>query len=342
MISVEYLVLRSNVECTRLTADSETAAQISMDNTAGIKMTLTGDFEINDKVNTLSDRLQVIMHINGVAHPLGKYVICGIEPQTTPAGRRVGSYTAYDLTYLVQSSKTEKRHYIAAGTKYTDALQTLLIESGITDFIIEPSDATIRTAREDWEPGTSRMDICNDLLAEINYNSLWMDLQGTVRCSKYRQATAENVTLDYTAGQYSMLYPETEQSIDTFERANVFIRVVEDAENQTPLRAESVNNDPDSALSTVNQLRRVVDYDTLDNIASQEELQAFVDNLKFKSLLATTETTFSTGPNPVHQAFEVVPLSFGPDSGIYAETRWSIDLSAPYRMQHTGKRVMII
>ena len=154
MISVEYLVLRSNVECTRLTADSETAAQISMDNTAGIKMTLTGDFEINDKVNTLTDRLQVIMHINGAAHPLGKYVICGIEPQTTPAGRRVGSYTAYDLTYLVQSSKTEQRHYIAAGTKYTDALQALLIESGITDFIIEPSDATIRTAREDWEPGT--------------------------------------------------------------------------------------------------------------------------------------------------------------------------------------------
>ena len=61
MISVEYLVLRSNVECTRLTADSETAAQISMDNTAGIKMTLTGDFEINDKVNTLTDRLQVII-----------------------------------------------------------------------------------------------------------------------------------------------------------------------------------------------------------------------------------------------------------------------------------------
>ena len=120
MISVEYLVLRNNVECTRLTADSETAAQVSMDNTAGIKMTLTGDFEINDKVNTLTDRLQVIMHINGTAYPLGKYVICGIEPQTTPAGRRVGSYTAYDLTYLVQSSKTERRYYIAAGTKYTD------------------------------------------------------------------------------------------------------------------------------------------------------------------------------------------------------------------------------
>ena len=285
MISVEYLVLRNNVECTRLIADAETNAQISMDNTAEIKMTLTGDFEINDQVNTLTDRLQVIMHIDGAAHPLGKYVICSIEPQTTPAGRRVGSFTAYDLTYLVQGSKTEKRHYIAAGTKYTDALQTLLIESGITDYIIEPSDATIRTDREDWEPGTSRLTICNDLLAEINYNSMWMDLQGTIRCSKYQQATAENIVHIYSPGQYSMLYPETSQVIDTFNRANVFIRVVEDAENQTPLRAESVNNDPDSALSTVNQLRRVVDYGTLDNIASQGELQAYVDNLKFKSLI---------------------------------------------------------
>ncbi len=387
MISVEYLVLRNNVECTRLIADAETNAQISMDNTAEIKMTMTGDFEMNDQINTLVDRLQVIMHIDGTAHPLGKYVICSIEPKTTPAGRRVGSYTAYDLTYLVQGSKTEKRKYIAAGTKYTDALQNLLIESGITDYIIEPSDATIRTDREDWEPGTSRLTICNgtkytdalqnlliesgitdyiiepsdatirtdredwepgtsrlticnDLLAEINYNSLWMDLQGTIRCNKYRQATAENIAHSYSPGQYSMLYQETSQIIDTFNRANVFIRVVEDAENATPLRAESVNNDPDSALSTVNQLRRVVDYDTLDNIASQGELQAYVDNLKFKSLLATTETTFSTGPNPVHQAFDVIALSFGPDSGIYAETSWSIDLSAPYKMQHKGKRVI--
>ena len=342
MISVEYLVLRNNVECTRLIADAETNAQISMDNTAEIKMTLTGDFDINDQVNTLTDRLQVIMHIDGTAHPLGKYVICSIEPQTTPAGRRVGSYTAYDLTYLAQGSKTEKRHYIAAGTKYTDALQTLLIESGITDYIIEPSDATIRTDREDWEPGTSRLTICNDLLAEINYNSLWMDLQGTIRCNKYRQATAENIAHSYSPGQYSMLYPETSQVIDTFNRANVFIRVVEDAESTTPLRAESVNNDPDSALSTVNQMRRVVDYDTLDNIASQGELQAYVDNLKFKSLLATVETTFSTGPNPAHQAFDVVALSFGTESGIYTETSWIIDLSAPYKMQHTGKRVMIL
>lgn len=342
MIKVEYLVLRNNVEYTRLIADSDTNAQISMDNTAEIKMTMTGDFEINDRVNTLTDRLQVIMHIDGTEHSLGKYVICGIEPQTTPAGRRVGSYTAYDLTYLVQGSKTEKRHYIAAGTKYTDALQTLLIESGITDYIIEPNDATIRTDREDWEPGTSRLTICNDLLKEINYNSMWMDLKGAIRCSKYRQATAENIEHRYLAGQYSMLYPETSQVIDTFERANVFIRVVEDAENDTPLRAESVNNDPDSALSTVNQMRRVVDYDTLDNIASQSELQAYVDNLKFKSLLATTETTFSTAPNPVHQAFDVVALSFGQESGIYAETSWSIDLSAPYRMQHTGKQVIIL
>lgn len=342
MIDVEYLVLRNNVECTRLIADSETAAQVSMDNAAEIKMTLTGDFEMNDKVNTLTDRLQVIMHIDGTAHPLGKYVICSIEPQTTPAGRRVGSFTAYDLTYLVQGSKTEKRHYIAAGTKYTDALQALLIESGITDYIIEPSDATIRTDREDWEPGTSRLTICNDLLAEINYNSMWMDLHGTIRCNKYRQATAENIAHSYSPGQYSMLYPETSQVIDTFNRANVFIRVVEDAESTTPLRAESVNNDPDSALSTVNQMRRVVDYDTLDNIASQGELQAYVDNLKFKSLLATVETTFGTGPNPAHQAFDVVALSFGAESGIYTETSWIIDLSAPYKMQHTGKRVMIL
>lgn len=342
MIDVEYLVLRNGVDFSKLRPDSATGAQISMDNTAEIKMTMTGDFEINDQINMLTDRLMVVMNIDGLRYPLGKYVITDMEPRTTQTGRRLGSYTAYDLTYLVSTSTTEKRHYIAAGTKYTDAIQTLLIESGVTDYIIEPTNATIRTNREDWEPGTSRLEICNNLLAEINYNSLWMDLDGTLRCSRYRTATAENIDHIYTPERYSMIYPETSQVIDCFNRANVFIRVVEDTENQIPLRAESVNNDPDSAFSTVNQLRRVVDYDTLDNIASQSELQAYVDNLKFKSLLETTKTTFFTGPNPVHQAFDVVALSFGEVGGIYAETGWEINLSAPYKMQHTGKRVMIL
>ena len=342
MIKAEFWVLRNGVKCAELVADSATAARVSMENTAEIKMTLTGNFETNPQLNLITDQLQIWLDIDGQQYPLGRYIITDMQPSTSAAGRRTGSYTAYDLTYLVSRSTTERRYFIAAGTKYTDAIQALLIESGVTDYIIEETNEVLRTNREDWEPGTSRLQICNDLLAEINYNSLWMDLGGACRASKYRQATAENIDHSYRPGQYSMIYPETSQQLDLFERTNVFIRVVEDAENQTPLRAESVNDDPESSLSTVNQQRRVVDYDTLDNIASQAALQAYVDNLKFKSLLATEQTTFYTGPSPTHQAFDVVALLLDGAAGIYAETAWSIDLQPPWKMEHRGKKVVIL
>lgn len=34
----------------------------------------------------------------------------------------------------------------------------LLVESGITDILIEPSATVLQTDREDWEPGTDRAD----------------------------------------------------------------------------------------------------------------------------------------------------------------------------------------
>lgn len=314
-----------------------------MESTAEIKMTLTGKFEQNPDINFFTDRLQPWIEMDdGQRYPLGQYIITDMQPYTTASGRAMGDYTAYDLCYLMSTSKTEDRYFIAAGTKYTEVLQNLLVECGIQDFYIEPSEEVLRTSREDWEPGTSRMEICNDLLKEINYNSAYMDLQGSICCTAYRQAAAQNVDHTYKADEFSLLYPETSQVLDYFHRANIFVRVVEDAETEEPLRAVSVNDDPASAFSIQNQQRKVVDYDTISNIASQEALQAYTDNLKFKSLLSTVETEFSTGPNPRHQPFSVVALEMREQSGIYAETAWNMSLSPPWKMEHTGKRVVAL
>lgn len=342
MTTAEFWVLRSGVKYTELVPDPSAVPRVSMDSTAAIKQTVTGSFAENTAVDLMADRMQIWLVQDGVRHSLGKYIITDMQARTGTSGRRTGDYTAYDLTYLVNTSKTETRHFIRAGTRYTDALQVLLTEAGITDFVIENTDAVLRTDREDWEPGTSRLEICNALLSEINYNSLWMDPDGTLRCTKYRQPDAASIAHTYRPGQYSQLYPENSRVLDCFGRANVFIRVVEDADTDTPLRAESVNDDPESPFSTVNQHRRVVDYAKLNNIAGQQELQAYVDNLKFKSLMATEEVVFYTGPNPNHHPFDTVALFDGHTGGIYAETAFAIDLAAPWKMEHRGKRVIAL
>ena len=66
----------------------------------------------------------------------------------------------------------EKRPFFPAGERYTDRIQALLQQCGIQSAIVEDSDEIFATDREDWEIGTTVLDIVNNLLDEINYQSL--------------------------------------------------------------------------------------------------------------------------------------------------------------------------
>ena len=308
-VSVEYLVLRDNVEYSRLTAFKGGGAAISVTADAAVKWALSGKFAQNRAVNYLTDVIQPVLTIDGVRQPLGKYI--PTDAYTEHDGMRpVVSLTAYDLTYLAMSSKIETRLHLAKGTLYTAAIQALLVESGITDFFVEANTATLQADREDWEPGTDRLTIINDLAAEINYNSIWMDGGGTVHCSAFRMPSADAISVTYRDGEYSIQYPEWTQAVDLFDHPNVG--------------------------------RRVVSYEKLDNIASQAELQAYADNKRFKSLQSTETRTFYTGPSGRHAVFDLVELVRDGESTLYEETGWRLELEQPYKMTHTGKRVVYL
>ena len=121
-VSVEYLVLRDNVEYSRLTAFKGGGAAISVTVDAAVKWALSGKFAQNSAVNYLTDVIQPVLTIDGVRRPLGKYI--PTDAYTEHDGMRpVVSLTAYDLTYLAMSSKIETRLHLAKGTLYTAAIQ---------------------------------------------------------------------------------------------------------------------------------------------------------------------------------------------------------------------------
>ena len=340
-VAVEYVVLRDNVEISRLKAFSGCGAAITVTADAQIKWALSGKFEVGSEINYLTDLIQPTLILNGQRWPLGKYVMT--DAATDYDGMRpVVSITAYDLTYLALSSKIEERIHLAKGTLYTDAIQTLMIESGITDYMVEANTATLQADREDWEPGTDRLTIINALAAEINYNSIWMDGSGTVHCSAYRQPSTETIAVTYKDDEYSIQYPEWNQTVDMFDHPNVFIVEVDNADLETSMRATAINDRTDSPFSVVALGRRVVSYEKLDNIASQAELQTYVDNRCFKSMQATETRTFWTGPAGGHAVYDVVELVRDGESTLYEETGWKLELESPYKMTHTGKRVMYL
>ena len=146
-VSVEYLVLRDNVEFSRLTAFKGGGAAISVTADAAVKWALSGKFAQNSDVNYLTDVIQPVLTIDGVRRPLGKYI--PTDAYTEHDGMRpVVSLTAYDLTYLAMSSKIETRLHLAKGTLYTAAIQALLVESGIMDFFVEANTATLQAERQ--------------------------------------------------------------------------------------------------------------------------------------------------------------------------------------------------
>lgn len=338
-ISSRFLLTRNNVEYGELLAVDGGDPTIRMVASAEVKMVLEGTFLQNPEMNLVTDHIKPMFYVDDKKYQMGEFVITDATISTVEGKRKELTLTAYDLTYLAKQSKIENRLLLPKGSLYTAAISSLLVDSGLTSFVVVPNSATFSTDREDWEPGTSRLEIVNDLLAEINYNSAWMDLNGIVQITAYQQPTAEAVSIEYRNDKFSVLYPEDSSMTDVFDKPNVFIAVVENPDLPENLRAEAVNDDPSIEYSTVNR-GRIAQYERLDNIASQSELQSYVNNQKIKSMMATQEIEFETEANPAHGAFEILALYKDELTGIYEETEWNFPFAPGRPMAHRARRAI--
>jgi len=341
-IKFRYEVIRSGVKWTELYAVEGGEPTISMDRNAEIKLSLKGDFWQNPLVDLLSDHIRPFITIDGADYPMGEYVITTVTEKYTQSGSQY-SIEAYDLSYLVQSARIENIAEISSGNRYTDVVQALLIAAGISMILAEDSPLTIQTYREDWEIGTSHLTICNELLEEINYNSVWCDLSGYIRLSKYIPPSAKSIQHIYKNDAFSVLRDEYTRSTDIFDKYNVFRCTVENPDYDAPMVAVSVNDDPQSILSTVRRGRRFSPVVRLNNIASQEELQEYADNLKLKSMQVSETITFTTAITPTHAVGDIIALyNDHIDGAIYEEDSWSVAMRYDGEMTHKARRVLYL
>lgn len=310
------------------------APQIRMSSDAEIKKTLNAKVILPDGVDMLHDMLAPRMLIDGVEYPLGEYYIGTCTEVTNDYGQRVADIEAYDGGFLPSRYRTENIYHIAAGDKYTDVIQALLIESGITKLLVSDNPATFATAREDWEIGTDYLTIINDLLAEINYGSLWFDNNGYARIEPKRAVSADDVHHVYTSGKYSVLAVSNERETDIFDKYNVFIAYVDNADNDELMIAKAVNDDPASILSVQNRGRIQAPPKRLNNIASQDELQAYVDNWRNQSMTSVETLKISTEIDRDHAVLDTVQC----EDNLYLETGWSLTLGEEYLLDHTLQR----
>lgn len=314
---------------------------VKCDSDAEVKLSLSGEFVLNiQPPNWLKARIKPYLIIGGKESSLGEYLISQADDCTDKKGVKFWQIKGMDLGRIPQRSRTEKRVLFQAGQRYTDIVQSILLELGISRIIAIQSDATLKNDRADWEIGTSRLEVINSLLKEINYQSLWFDTEGNARIQPHRQVDGTVIDHRYESGELSQIKPQVDISSDIYKAYNVFTAMVSSPEYEEPMIAVSVNDIPTSRISTVNIGRVQAPIEKLDDIANQEELQKYVDNLRFQSMCSTETISFRTALNQ-HQVRDIVSIHHPQASGIYQETQWKMTLSFDGEMTHTAQRVVI-
>lgn len=354
--AVRFKLTRQDVEYAEIFADG--APTLRMSGNSEIKCSLQGEFleyAVDAKgrkqdINWLTDEIKPYLVFDGVEYPLGVLLPASVTPKKDK-GKTTLSVEAYDRCWRVRDTKVESRVYFASGTKYTEALGTLLATCGIAKISVIDTDSVFSTARDDWETGTSYLKIINGLLNEINYNELWFDENGVAIIEPASVALAKNLKHQFTSKkpdpknskEISMIgmYPRISKTTDIYQKPNVFICICSNPEKTSDMSSKAENINPESPLSIPRRGRRIVSVEKINNIPDQAALDKYAERKLMDSMVTGEVIDFETALQPGFGVNDVCSISYEDVSGVCIEREWSMNLSPGGVMSHKLERVVV-
>lgn len=338
-LEVKFYVLRSGAVWRQLYPPKGSAPSLRCKSSGVIKTSLSGSFVPCPGADWLRDEIQPVLVINGLEHPLGVFLPATLGGTDTPEGKAL-QLTAYDRCWQVQTSILEEPVYFAAGTAYITALQQLLTAAGIGLVQTTPSALTLPEARE-WAPGTSRLTIINELLGEINYKTLHFSAHGAallVPAAMPGVGSPDHI-LD-NSDVRSLMLPQMSEETDIYKAPNVFLAVCSNPDKSGVMTATAENNNPQSARSIMRRGRRITQLVKVNNIANQDELQAYVDRVRDRSMSSGQTINVETALLPGFGVDDVTALHYDDLAALCIETAWDMQLKVGGTMRHTLERVI--
>lgn len=308
----------------------------------------TAQFKIaeGENVDWLNDRIQpfFMLKMNDdkwIEWSLGIFIMSSpnrVEEQ----GRIFREIEAYDGLIILKDAKFLTRYLITEGTRYTDAINTLLVAQGLSKINIENNEAVLKKDKE-FEPGGEILGAINELLKELNYTTLWVDEMGYYTANRYTSPTDRPSEYDYFDDEISILSSGVKEDLDLFNIANSWVVVASNPE-EVPLVSSYINDSIESLTSKINRGRIIADYREIESIANQTALDEYVKRLAFNSSQIFGYVEFETALNPLHSYSDVYNLRYG-DMNIdtkYSETNWTMPLKAGEKQVHSARKVVNI
>lgn len=298
-------------------------------------------------INYLSDRIRPYVRVgvspygtnDWVEYPQGVFLLSSPKRGADPQLRVTRDVEAYDLLQVFSDDLVSARYTIAAAANVTTAIVTLL---GSILQRVSPSASTLPTAKE-WDPGTSKLRIINDLLNTINYESLSFDEDGYAVVQPYVAASSRADEYRYETDTRGLIVPQAEQELDLFRIANKWVLVVSDPD-RAELIASYTNADPASPTSTIRRGRTITDYRTEQDATDLTTLQQKAARLAFEASQIYEAIDFQTAMMPIHSGNDVYHLTYEPlaINARYTEQSWSMELRAGAKMAHRARRVVTV
>lgn len=206
--------------------------------------------------------------------------------------------------------------------------------------LLTDNTATMPAAME-WEPGTTKLQALNDMLAAINYESGWFDENGMFRARPYILPTLRGSEFKYATDVTSVITGDVDQTLDIFKIPNKWVLTVSEPDRSV-ITSTYVNSNPTSPTSTISRGRTIVSVQKEQTAVDQATLDARAARLAFEASQVYEEITFKTGMMPMHSNNDVYTLHIDGLSvdNKYLETSWSMDLNPGSDMTHTVRRIV--
>lgn len=347
-VDFRYRVLRNGGYYGEIYAPADAAPILRMDESAEIKMSLSGTFypQVFDRdgqqlpADWFADEIQPILVIDGIEHALAVLAPASVTPYET-ATSKLMAIEAYDRSWRVRDSYIETRLFLASGVNYITAIEQLLSAASISSVLATPTSATIPENRSDWDLGTSYLTIINELLSEINYNPLWFNADGVAILEPVSVPTANNIAHTLDADNVkSLMLPQISRETDVYSAPNVFLCLCSNPDKSDLMTATAENTNPESPLSIQRRGRRIVRVVTVNNVASQTELQSYADRLRNESLIGGETISVSTALLPGFGVADVVALHYGDLAALCIERAFEMELRVGGNMRHTLDKVV--
>jgi len=339
-IGYQVDIMEGEIKKGELKTTSPTVSMTSIINTVDAEVKYSSTIQAMDSplMDWNKNRYRIWLKNDGVMESLGVFIPQSVQKVTT-SGTTLFNVTGYDLSILPKNDCITARLALAKGALYLDVIQSLLISSGINKITADASTATLQSNRDDWDIGTSKLKIVNQLLSEMSFRSLEMDSNGYALLKQYETPSINNVKHTYQDDEASIIEPDTTIDSNLFEIPNIWIATVSNADLPAALTATYINDNPLSKTSTVYTGQSKVKTLSFDNIASQTDLLNAVNKQAFLDMQGIETIEFKTAIESGHGTNDTVALRLPQYNGIISESSWEIDFSSS-TMTHTGKKAV--